>query len=73
MRLTGRYAATHCTTIQESLIKFGIMPIPDDQDCEVLTFAATVRVAKADLPIAETSSLSWMALERSKALVADDF
>jgi hypothetical protein len=40
------------------------VPIPEDQDLEDLTFAATVRKAKAVLPIAETSSLSWLALEQ---------
>ncbi|MEI8031600.1 MAG: hypothetical protein WCH35_17645, partial [Comamonadaceae bacterium] len=39
------------------------VPIPDDQYFEDLTFAATVREAKAVLRIAETSSLSWLALE----------
>jgi hypothetical protein len=41
-----------------------MVPIPEDQDLEDLTFAATVRKAKAVLPIAETSSLSWLALEQ---------
>ena len=49
--VNGRFAATQCTTIQEPLVKFGIVPIPDDQPIEDLTFAATLRETKADLRI----------------------
>jgi hypothetical protein len=47
------------------------VPNPDDQDFEDLTFGAKISEAKAALRIAETSSLSWLALEQREQVLVN--
>lgn len=57
---TVGYAKSQVTSGLQSVVSARTAPIPDDQDFEDLTFAATVR--ETVLPITETSSLSLLAL-----------
>jgi hypothetical protein len=51
--VNGRYAATQCTTIQEALVNFGIVPIPAGGTWEYQPFGGAVSKGNADPQFAD--------------------
>jgi hypothetical protein len=47
--VNGRYAATQCTTIQEPLVKFGIVPIAEGCESQEQSFASMMQGGSTDL------------------------